>query len=142
MRRVLDASVALKWVLPEADSDKALRLRDDFRNSAVELLAPDIFPAEIGHALARAERRGIISPPLGSVLLADILSTPPRLFASYPGLITRAFAIASPMRVGVHDCLYVALAEQEGCELITGDDRLVRNLQPQFPFIVALASLP
>jgi predicted nucleic acid-binding protein len=142
MRRVLDASVALKWVLPEADSDKAIRLRDDFRNAALEFLAPDVFPAEVGHTLARAERRKIITPPLGSVFLADVLSTPPQLFPSYPGLITRAFAIASQRRAGVYDCLYVALAEREGCELITADDRLVKNLQPHFPFIVSLASLP
>jgi predicted nucleic acid-binding protein len=46
------------------------------------------------------------------------------------------------MRVGICDCLYVALAEQEKCELVTSDDKLIKNLQPQFPFIVALASLP
>ncbi len=142
MRRVLDAAVALKWCLPEADSDKALRLRDDFRYGALELLAPDVFPAEVGHALARAERRRLITPPLGSVLLPDVLSTPPLLSPSFPGLITRAFEIASHMRVGVYDCLYVALAEREGCELITADDKLVKKLQPQFPFIVPLAALP
>ncbi len=142
MRRVLDASVALKWVLPEADSDKALRLRDDFRNAAVELLAPDVFPAEVGHGLARAERRKIIRPPQGSILLADALSTPPKLFPSYPQLIARAFAIASQMHIGVYDCLYITLAEQEGCDFVTADDKLVRNLQTHFPFIVPLASLP
>lgn len=31
MKYVLDASVAVKWVLSEADSPKALSLRDDFR---------------------------------------------------------------------------------------------------------------
>jgi predicted nucleic acid-binding protein len=36
----------------------------------------------------------------------------------------------------------VALAEREGCELLTADDRLVRTLQPTFPFTTALASLP
>ena len=46
------------------------------------------------------------------------------------------------MRVGVYDCLYVALADQEGCEFITADGRLVKNLQPSYPFIVSLASLP
>jgi hypothetical protein len=30
MKYVLDASVALKWELPESDSGKALALRDDF----------------------------------------------------------------------------------------------------------------
>jgi len=54
----------------------------------------------------------------------------------------RAIDISSKVRIGVYDCLYVALAERENCELITADDRLVRNLQPAFPFIVSLAALP
>ncbi len=40
------------------------------------------------------------------------------------------------------DCLYVALAEREGCPLITADQKAVNNLAPHFPFIVALATLP
>jgi hypothetical protein len=31
MKYVLDSSVALKWVLPEADSAKAIRLRDEYK---------------------------------------------------------------------------------------------------------------
>ena len=53
----------------------------------------------------------------------------------------RAVQMARQARIGVYDCLYVALAEQEGCELVTADDRLVRTLQPTFPFITSLASL-
>ena len=45
------------------------------------------------------------------------------------------------MRIGVYDCLYVALAERRKCKLVTADDRLVNNLRPHFSFIVALASL-
>jgi predicted nucleic acid-binding protein len=63
MKYVVDASVALKWVLTEPDSNKALSLRDDFRNQLNELLAPDILPVELAHALTRAERKGIIKPP-------------------------------------------------------------------------------
>ena len=40
------------------------------------------------------------------------------------------------------DRLRAALAEQQGCELVTADVRLVANLRPSFPFIVPLASLP
>jgi predicted nucleic acid-binding protein len=36
----------------------------------------------------------------------------------------------------------VALAEQEGCEVVTADARLIANLQPQFPFILPLSSFP
>jgi hypothetical protein len=38
MRYVLDSSVAFKWSVPETDSDKALRLRDDFRAGAHDSL--------------------------------------------------------------------------------------------------------
>ena len=46
------------------------------------------------------------------------------------------------MRLGVYDCIYVALAEHEGCELVTADTRLLMNLRSTFPFIIELASLP
>jgi predicted nucleic acid-binding protein len=65
----------------------------------------------------------------------------PILHSSLP-LLLRAFDIASLARLGVYDCLYVALAEPESCELLTADDRLVRALQPRYPFIVSLAALP
>jgi hypothetical protein len=39
-------------------------------------------------------------------------------------------------------CLYVALAEREGCELVTADQKSINNLAPHFPFIVPLAPLP
>ena len=50
MKYVLDSSAALPWVLPEKDSAKATQLRDDARNAVHELLAPDIFPAEVFNA--------------------------------------------------------------------------------------------
>lgn len=141
MRYVLDASVALKWVLPEPDSPKAVALRDEFRRRVHELLSPDVFPIEVAHALTRAERRRIIKPPTSTRLLLDVMSTPPLLHPS-PPLLVRACDISSAMRVGVYDCLYVALAEREGCELVTADTKLVTNLKPHFPFIVPLGSLP
>src|SRR5438128_1460036 len=134
MRRVVDSSVAVKWVVPEAHTDKALRVRDDFRNGATNLLAPDVFPIEVGHALTRAERQGRIAVPQSGLLLADVLTTLPDLHPSLP-LLLRACEISSQMRVGIYDCLYVALAEREGCELITADDKLVKSLQPHFPFL-------
>jgi predicted nucleic acid-binding protein len=138
MKYVLDASVALKWVLPEPDSPKAVRLRNGYRQQIHELLAPDIFTTEVGHTLARAERRNIIRPPQGMQRLLLILRMLPTLHSSL-SLLPRAFQIASSMRVGVYDCL--ALAERESCELVTADDRLVRGLRSTFPFIVSLATM-
>jgi hypothetical protein len=60
MKYILDANVALKWVIPEKHSDKAIRLRSDYQAGIHELHAPDIFPVEAAHALTRAERKGDI----------------------------------------------------------------------------------
>jgi hypothetical protein len=64
MKYVLDSSVALKWVLPEADSAKAIRLRDGYSNGVHKLLAPDarrgraIFPLPFP-ASPKRKRRGL-----------------------------------------------------------------------------------
>jgi predicted nucleic acid-binding protein len=139
MKYVLDSNVALKWVLPEPDADKAVQVREDFRRGITELLSPDVFPIEVAHAIARAERRGIIRPTEGWPKLVDVLNTPPILHPYLP-LLPRAFAIASTARIGVYDCLFVALAERERCQMLTADDRLMKSL-PSFP-IVLLSSLP
>jgi predicted nucleic acid-binding protein len=65
----------------------------------------------------------------------------PRLFPSVP-LMLRALSIATQARIGVYDCLYVALAERENCELVTADTRLLNSLQPTYPFITSLGSVP
>jgi predicted nucleic acid-binding protein len=73
--------------------------------------------------------------------LTEVLTTAPVLHSCI-ALLRRAVAISSDARVGVYDCLYVALAEQLRCELVTSDYKLINNLQPSFPFIISLAALP
>lgn len=141
MKYVLDSSVAFKWEVAELDSDKAIRLRDEARRGLHELLAPDVFPIEVAHAMTRAERQGRVSPADGWRLWLGIMADSPTL-QSYLSLIPRAYSISSAARIGVYDCLYVALAEREACELIAADNRLVTNLQAHFPFIIALSTLP
>jgi predicted nucleic acid-binding protein len=104
MKYVLDSNTSLKWVLTEADSDKARRLRGEFQNQIHELLAPDVFPVEVAHGLAKAERRGVIPQGDADRLLTNVLSTPPQ-FHPYLPLLKRALDIASPARIGVYDCL-------------------------------------
>src|SRR5262245_17660293 len=133
MKYVLDASVGTKWVIPEIDTAKAIRLRDDYCKAIHELLAPDFYPVEVTHSITRAERQGRITQAEGAVALLDTVNLLPQLVESLP-LLPSAYAISSQMRTGVYDCLYVALAERENCELITADDKLVKNLQAQFPF--------
>jgi predicted nucleic acid-binding protein len=140
MRYVLDSNVALKWVLPERDTPKAVKLRNEFRRGAHELLAPDVFIVEVAHAIAKAERRGIIPSGHGERRLLSVLNSLPALHPAGP-LLRTAFRIATQERIGIYDCLYVALADREGCDLVTADQRLLNALQGMYPFIKSLASI-
>jgi len=140
MKYIIDSSVVFKWLLPEVDTDKALRLLDGFQKGIHELGAPDILPVETTHALTRAERQGRITRARGNQLFIDFLNQLPYLHPYLP-LLPKAYAISSSLRIGVYDSLYVALAEQQQCELVTADEKLVKNLQPTYPFIIAISSL-
>jgi predicted nucleic acid-binding protein len=139
MRYVLDSNVGLKWFLTEIDSDKAIRIRDEYRRQVHDLIAPDVFPVEIAHSLTRAQRQGRITIAEGQSHFRDMIATLPMLYPSLP-LLPRAFELSSLARIGVYDCLYAALIEREGCDLITADDRLKRSLPSHG--IILLSSMP
>jgi len=141
MKYVLDSSVALKWVLPEVDSHKALRLRDDFNNGIHQLLAPDIFTPEVANGLASAERSNRIKSGESALFLFDVVRSAPVIVQTQP-LLVRAMEIAIMSKQAVYDCAYLALAEREGCEFVTADDVFARRLRATYRFIVSLSSLP
>jgi predicted nucleic acid-binding protein len=139
MKHVLDSCVGFKWCFVEIDADKAHKLRDDYHNAVIDLLAPDVFPIEFAHAVTRAERANRVTPDQGLKAIGAMMTMLPVLHPSLT-LLARAYELSSQFRIGVYDCLYVALAEQEQCDLVTADQRLITNLGSQFP-IISLDSL-
>jgi predicted nucleic acid-binding protein len=137
MKYVLDASAALCWVRPRPNSGKALQLRADFQAAVHELIAPSIFSGEVASALTKAERQKLTRVGDARPLLGQIMRTPPMMHP-YEPLLDRAVDISSQTRSGLYDCVYVALAEREGCELVTDDQKLIANLKPHLSFIVPL----
>jgi predicted nucleic acid-binding protein len=141
MKYVLDASVAIRWVIPSPLTAKALKLRDDYLNGIHDLIAPDIFPGETASALTKSERQKLIAVGDAAILHVKILRASPTLYAYLP-LIPRGIEISSQTRTGFYDCLYVALAEREQCELVTADDKLINGIQTHFPFVIHLSTVP
>ena len=134
----LDSGVAIKSVVPEPDSQKAIDLLAQIQQGVHDAIAPDIFPLETANALLKAERLGRVVDAIGmwTALMLDCPLLHPQR-SHFP----RAFEIATATRIAVYDALYVALAEQEGCDMVTADERLVRSVKKDFPFVVSLASL-
>jgi len=141
MKYVLDSSAAIPVLLPEPLSPKAISLRDDFRNSIHELISLDIFPAELFNALLKDERKKRIAVGNAKKLIASYTLDMPGLRPYLP-LMDRAGEISSRYRFALYDCLYIALSEQESCELVTADTTLANALQIQFPQIVHLSAMP
>lgn len=143
MKYVIDCSTAFKWFVAEVDTPKALNLRSDFDKVLCKLLAPDLFPIEIANSLLMAEqgKNPRIASGEAAIYLSDVLKSLPTIFDAVP-LLPRAQEIAKLHRRSVYDCLYVALAEQEQCEFVSADSKLVNAVQSAFPFVIHLASMP
>jgi predicted nucleic acid-binding protein len=132
---VVDASVAVKWVLPSAQESlvsEAVRLLDLHAFGKTELLVPDLFWAECGNVLWQAVRRGRCSRSTAESGLGTVKAQRLITIAS-AGLIEQAFTTASTFNCSVYDSLYVALAVESGTQLVTADQKLVNVLTGHLP---------
>lgn len=140
MKYVVDANVGLKIGLPEQHSAKAIQLQAGFRSGIHDLIAPDFFPVELGHALTRSERKRIIPIGHALILFDNIVDPCPELHASMP-FMARAIELSSRTRASVFDCIYFLLAEEQDCQFVTADRRIASVL-PNEPRIIDLSTLP
>lgn len=119
MSLVIDASVAVQWVLEQEGSARASILRNED-----DLIAPTLIAAEIGSALWKAVRRDKLSR-LDAVAAIDAALLPFEALVSMEELRAPALEFAIDLSHPIYDCFYLALAERERCALITADARLI-----------------
>jgi predicted nucleic acid-binding protein len=121
---VIDASVAVKWVIEEEGTTEALALRDR------ALAAPDLLIAECANILWKKVRRNELSEQealfaAGLLARADI-----ELMAMRPYL-EAAVRIAVALDHPAYDCIYIALAEAEELRFVTADMSLLGKVGQQ-----------
>ena len=116
MSVVIDASVALKWVLDEPGKDAAELLLDE------ELIAPSLWLLEAANALWRRVRRGEITGEEATERLAELFNAPVTTVPIESDLVAAA-ELANALNHPVYDCLYLALAIREGAYVVTADSR-------------------
>jgi predicted nucleic acid-binding protein len=121
---VVDASVVVKWFVPEIHSAAARRLL----TLPHEYVAPDLLFAETANTIWKKIRRKDLTAEEGRQLVADIgriaVDT-----VSCRALAEDAYALADATGRTVYDSMYVALAVRLNTRSITADDRLEAALR-------------
>ena len=121
---VVDASLAVKWLVEEDDSDKAHAALESWVAQDITRIAPHLMPFEVANALHQRVRRGELSVDDSTRMMARLLESRLELHQP-PNLHARALQLASQLRQGAaYDAHYLALAESLDCELWTADRRL------------------
>ena len=111
---VVDASLAVKWLVEEDDSDKAHAVLQSGVAQDVTRIAPHLMPFEVANALHRRVLRGELNVGDSTRMIARLLES--RLELHHPpGLHVRALQLASQLKQGAaYDAHYLALAESVG----------------------------
>jgi predicted nucleic acid-binding protein len=126
-RVVVDASVAVKWFLPEIHSEAAERLL----HPNYYCYAPELIVVECMDALRKHVRRSGVAAVDATQMVRELLSVVSTPYSAH--LAPEAFRIAVDHGRRVYDSLYVALALQEGLRLVTADQRLLNAVSPAYP---------
>src|SRR5829696_2051731 len=117
MNLIVDASIVIKWLVAEDDSDAALLIRTEN-----DIAAPDLLLIECRNALLNKLRRNELQLAEAQNAERAIQAMGIDVFSSAP-LLPRAFAIALDLTVPIYDCIYLAAAIATDRKLITADRR-------------------
>lgn len=120
---VVDASVVVKWFVPEVHSDVAHRLLGHSHT----YFAPDLLFAETSNTVSKKVRRGELTAKEGEQLIAAIGRSAVDAIPSRT-LANDAYRLAVATDRTVYDCLYLALAVRLNTRMLTADTRFVAGL--------------
>ena len=125
MRFVVDASVAVKWLVAEDDTVVA----EELATSGHDLHAPRLMASEVANAIWRKARTGEIERRTAGILLADVPDMPLR-WNDDETVTAEAVRLALALDHPVYACVYLALAHRIGATVVTADHRFATAVSP------------
>jgi predicted nucleic acid-binding protein len=120
---VVDASVAIKWFIPEIHSASAVQAR----RLRQRLHVPNFMTLELGNVIAKKIRRSELTRADGKAILKELRDLPLQRHAD-ERLFPAAYELAVDTRRSLYDCLYLALAEAVDGRLVTADRKFYNAL--------------
>ena len=131
----LDASVFVKILVEEEDSEKATALMQKIIQSGQLIVLPQFAWSEVGSVLRKKRRRNELAVQEADDLWLEFRQFPGIEYLSDDAVMDRAWKISRYFDMPtLYDATYLAVAEIVGkrtgeiCEFWTGDKRLVNSL--------------
>ena len=139
---VVDASLALKWVLEEEDSSGAKKLLQQWTDNDVEIIAPALFVYEVTSILYRQTVTKKLSYDDASEGLKKLFSMGVILeFSDYEQKSVQAMAFARQFSLpAAYDAQYLSLAFSEDCRYWTADAKLWKAVQGKLNWVHLLGN--
>lgn len=127
-RMVIDTSVMFKWFVAYGENglEQAWDLLTQHRDADVTLIAPASALVELANTL----RHVGIGADDASALLADFERTHVVMFEDTAARARRALGCAFEHRITVYDALFLTLAQEFDCPLVTADRRAFGRVPP------------
>ncbi|MCS7264098.1 MAG: type II toxin-antitoxin system VapC family toxin [Armatimonadetes bacterium] len=135
MRLVLNASVVIKWLLADEPLvPEARRLLQEFQEGRwKEFIVPEFCLREVANALWVAYRRGRITEEEARIGWQSFLQLDLNILPDPPLGDVLDFSLRH--NLPVYDSIYILLAQQENCPLLTADEKLFQTVADQLPFL-------
>lgn len=122
-RVVIDASVAVKWVVEESGTAEALEILRRY-----PLSSPDLMIAECANILWKKVKRGELDED-EAVMAARLIQRSDVEILPTRALMENALRLAVEFDHPAYDCIYLSLALENDWSFVTADERLVRKLE-------------
>ena len=134
-RVVLDASVILKWYLPDKSyGEKALDLLKQCSMGTLDILAPSLLEYELMNGLVIAQRKGRLDESAVSAALEGFHWLGIRLIGP-SAHYDRMMHYCQTYTRSAYDASYLALAEWESIDLLTADERLFNSVKADLAWV-------
>jgi predicted nucleic acid-binding protein len=119
---VIDASIAVKWVVEEDGTAEALALRQSSR-----MIAPQLLVAECANILwKKVQREELLKEE--ALLAARLLQGAEIELLPMQSLLEAAVRMSIEIDHAAYDCVYLALAIDNKCQFVTADERFLRKI--------------
>ena len=134
-KMILDASVVLKWYLPDEKlSSSALVLLDQYVSGELEILAPSLLEYEVINGLLIAQKRGRIKENIILEAVKGFINLGIKYHSLAP-FYPKTLQFTQKYNISFYDASYLGLAHKEKAFLITADNRRLKACQNDFKWI-------